>query len=408
MKKLEVGIVILLLLTSEPLPFPRFVENIVSIISYGFLFLIITRRWKRLIYIATTEIYLLILVSVAIASIFWSANPSNTAYQARLLLRPTIFGVYLAMQYTPREQIRLLSWTIGIIMILSLASSLLFPSYGIQEINGTLAWRGIYTHKQLFGRQMGFAASLFIINIFDKRSNRWIAIIGLSLGFALILLSKSKSGLIFFLFSLVIIPIYNFNKLRKIRLLLFLILLLIFSIVSFLVTVNFEYIVVDFLGKDIELNGRLPLWTLAIEKGLEQPWLGYGYRGFWSSDVSDSVLYNSWAVLEEEFRNRTIEFHSHNGFIDLFLELGLIGILIFLLNFFFFIKRVLTLILTNRAIEYFYMLQVAGICWITNISESRLILTSNSTLWIIYVTTVLSSAIECRRVKLNHCSNVSK
>ena len=292
MKKLEVGIVILLLLTSEPLPFPRFVENIVSIISYGFLFLIITRRWKRLIYIATTEIYLLILVSVAIASIFWSANPSNTAYQARLLLRPTIFGVYLAMQYTPREQIRLLSWTIGIIMILSLASSLLFPSYGIQEINGTLAWRGIYTHKQLFGRQMGFAASLFIINIFDKRSNRWIAIIGLSLGFALILLSKSKSGLIFFLFSLVIIPIYNFNKLRKIRLLLFLILLLIFSIVSFLVTVNFEYIVVDFLGKDIELNGRLPLWTLAIEKGLEQPWLGYGYRGFWSSDVSDSVLYN--------------------------------------------------------------------------------------------------------------------
>ena len=188
----------------------------------------------------------------------------------------------------------------------------------------------------------------------------------------------------------------------------FLILLLIFSIVSFLVTVNFEYIVVDFLGKDIELNGRLPLWTLAIEKGLEQPWLGYGYRGFWSSDVSDSVLYNSWAVLEEEFRNRTIEFHSHNGFIDLFLELGLIGILIFLLNFFFFIKRVLTLILTNRAIEYFYMLQVAGICWITNISESRLILTSNSTLWIIYVTTVLSSAIECRRVKLNHCSNVSK
>ena len=408
MKKLEVGIVILLLLTSEPLPFPRFVENIVSIISYGFLFLIITRRWKRLIYIATTEIYLLILVSVAIASIFWSANPSNTAYQARLLLRPTIFGVYLAMQYTPREQIRLLSWTIGIIMILSLASSLLFPSYGIQEINGTLAWRGIYTHKQLFGRQMGFAASLFIINIFDKRSNRWIAIIGLSLGFALILLSKSKSGLIFFLFSLVIIPIYNFNKLRKIRLLLFLILLLIFSIVSFLVTVNFEYIVVDFLGKDIELNGRLPLWTLAIEKGLEQPWLGYGYRGFWSSDVSDSVLYNSWAVLEEEFRNRTIEFHSHNGFIDLFLELGLIGILIFLLNFFFFIKRVLTLILTNRAIEYFYMLQVAGICWITNISESRLILTSNSTLWIIYVTTVLSSAIEYRRVKLNHCSNVSK
>ncbi|KAB8321310.1 O-antigen ligase family protein [Tolypothrix campylonemoides VB511288] len=408
MKKLEVGIVILLLMTSEPLPFPRFVENIISIISYGFLFLIITGRWKRLIYIATAEIYLLILVSVAIASIFWSANLSNTAYQARLLLRPTLFGVYLAMQYTPREQIRLLSWTVGIIMILSLASSLLFPSYGIQEINGTLAWRGIYTHKQLFGRQMGFAVSLFIINIFDKRSNRWVAIIGLSLGFALILLSKSKSGLIIFLFSLVIIPIYNFNKLRNIRLLLFLTLLLIFSIVSFLVTVNFEYIVVDFLGKDIELNGRLPLWTLAIEKGLEQPWLGYGYRGFWSSDVSDSVLYNSWAVLEEEFRNRTIEFHSHNGFIDLFLELGLIGILIFLLNFFFLIKRVVTLILTTRAIEYFYMLQVAGICWITNISESRLILTSNSTLWIIYVTTVLSSAIEYRRVKLNHCLNASK
>lgn len=401
MKKLEVGIVILLLLVAEPLSLPRFVENIVSIISYAFLFFVFIRQWKKSIYFATTDISLLLFVTFAVASVFWSANPSNTAYQARLMLRVTLLGVYLGMQYTPREQIRLLCWTSGISMILSVATSLLFPSHGTQFINGSVAWTGIYTHKQILGRQMGFAASLFMINIFDRRSNRWIAIIGLSLAFAILLFSKSKTGLILLIFSLAILPIYKIIKQRSDRLLFLLIILFIATIFAFLVIVNFEFIVVDFLGKDIELNGRLPIWELAIEKGYEQPWLGYGYRGFWTSEASDSILYNSWAALLEEFATREIAFHAHNGLIDMFLELGLIGLFLFLLNFFYMTQRIIILLLSSRAIEYLWMLSFIGICFITNITESQIILSSTNTFWIVYVSVAISSAFDFRQMKNN-------
>lgn len=404
MKKLEVPICIILFLLCEPFPFPRLVENIVSLISYGFLFFIIIGRWKKLLYVATSDISLLLLVGVALLSVFWSANPANTANESRLMLRSTLFGVYLAMQYTPREQMRLLSWAFGISMILSLATSLLFPSYGIQVVNGHLAWQGIYTHKQIFGRQMGIALSLFLINILDRQSSRWIAIIPFGLAFTLLLLSASKTGLLLFLFSLSLIPVDKFIiKQRKYRLLLFLIFFLICGIFVFLITVNFEYIVVNLLGKDLDLNGRIPIWKLAFEKGLEQPWLGYGYRGFWSSDVSDYVIYNTWAGFEEGFQDRSIEFHAHNGLIDLFLELGILGLLLFLLNYYLLIIRILTLLLLTRNIQFLWLLQLAGMYWITNLSESRIILSSTNTLWILYVLIVLSSAVEHKRMKRNNC-----
>lgn len=184
--------------------------------------------------------------------------------------------------------------------------------------------------------------------------------------------------------------------------------ILFYSILAIILSLNIEYIVVDLLGKDLAFDGRVPLWNLAIEKGLEQPWLGYGYEGFWSSpNVSDYVIYNSWAVLNEGFRNHSVQFHSHNGFIDLFLELGFIGVFIFLLNIFFSIKRIITLLISTRGVEFYWMLQFLGIFWIANLAEGGLVLSSRDMFWIIYVSIVISSAVEQTRINKFYFSRQS-
>jgi O-antigen ligase len=395
-KKLEIITTIALLLLTEFFPFPPLILNLVSIIIYLFLFFVIVGRGKRFFYVAIRDISLLLLFSLAVASLFWSNNPESTAYQLRFLLRSSLLGVYLAMQYSPREQISLLSWTAGISMILSLGSVVLFPSFGTTSLfDGELAWVGIYSHKQTLGRQLGLFALIFVVRFLDKTSNNLSAILGFILVSFMALQSNSKTAWLMIIFSLVIVLLYKINKQRRIRLLMFLFLSLLAIIAVSFLTANLKFIVVDLLGKNLEFNGRTPLWSLSMERGLERPWLGYGYAGFWGSPVSDYVIQNSWAASDEEFSSSATSFHAHNGYIDIFLQLGFIGLLTFLVNLFFTLKRVIILFIYTRSIEYAWMLQFIALFCLLNFSDSCILLVN--TFWVVYVSISLSSAIELKR-----------
>jgi len=79
------------------------------------------------------------------------------------------------------------------------------------------------------------------------------------------------------------------------------------------------------INKDPSLTGRTDIWILLIEIALRRPWLGYGYDAFWLEfdGPSAEVWYAaSWHPP-----------HAHNGFIDLWLTLGLVGLLLFILSF---------------------------------------------------------------------------
>lgn len=393
--KLEIISTIALILLTEFFPFPPLIVNLVSIIIYLFLFFVIFGRGKRFLYVATRDISLLLLLSLAFASLFWSNNPESTAYQLRFLLRSSLLGAYLAMQYRPREQISLLSWTAGISMFLSLGSVFLFPSFGTAVVDGKLSWLGIYSHKQTLGRQLGLFASIFVVTYLDKKNNRITAIIGFILTLFLAIKANSKTSLLMIVFSLAIVLLYKINKQGKVRLLIFLIFSLFAIAVTVLLTANLEFIVVDLLGKDLEFNGRTPLWGLSIEKGLERPWLGYGYGGFWGSQAADYVIKNSWAAFDEAVSRSATSFHSHNGYVDLFVQLGFIGFLTFIVNLFLTLKRVIILFIYSRTIEYAWMLQFIGLFCLLNFSDSCILLVN--TFWVVYVCVSLSSAIEFKR-----------
>ncbi|MBD2773262.1 O-antigen ligase family protein [Iningainema tapete] len=405
LKNLEVFSVILLLLLAEfiNIPIP---PGIINTITYGTVILLIIGRLKRFAYVATRDVSLLLLVGVAVASVLWSASLSNTVAQIRAVVRSILFGVYLAMQYTPSNQIRLLSWITGIVTILSFTLGLALPSYAISsDVNLISAWQGIFLHKQTLGRYMSFAASIFLITAFDKKSNRWFALAVLCLVFILILLSQSKTGLVAFILLLLQMPLYTIAKQKRMRALHMVFVLLLLTTVAIIFSLNLETIVVDFLGKNLEFNGRTPVWELAIEKGMERPFLGYGYNGFWTSEASDFIIMNTWYGLSEAVANRTLIFHAHNSFIDIFLQLGLIGLILVTWNLIAVIIRVVKLILITRKIEYFWMFQFIAVFLVYGMVEGGAILTTNSILWITYISIVFSSAIDYSKIKTKFASN---
>lgn len=406
LKKLEIFSVILLIFFAEAINVP-IPPNIINIITYGTVLVLIIGRLKRFAYVATRDVSLLLLVGITVASFLWSTSLSDTVAEIRAVVRSILFGVYLAMQYTPREQIRLLSWTTGIAMILSFTLGLTIPSYATMssDLYHSSEWQGIFIHKQALGRYTSFAASIFLISAFDKKSNRWFAMAGICLAFILILLSQSKTGLVAFILLLLQMPLYKIVKQNRARALYMVVVLFLLTTIAIIISINLETIVVGYLGKNLEFNGRTPVWKLAIEKGMERPFLGYGYNAFWTSEASDFVIMNTWFGLSKEVANHTLTFHAHNAFIDLFLQLGLIGMLLFFWSLIAVIYRVIKLILITRRIEYFWMFQLLAVYLVYDMVEGKTILSTNNILWLTYISIVLSSAIEYSRIKTLFASN---
>ena len=78
------------------------------------------------------------------------------------------------------------------------------------------------------------------------------------------------------------------------------------------------------VGRDLTFTGRTTIWTHAIDAGMQHSMLGAGYRAFWTPEGASYVYARIWAVIG----------NGHNGYLDVWLELGFIGLGLFLLMFF--------------------------------------------------------------------------
>ncbi len=71
------------------------------------------------------------------------------------------------------------------------------------------------------------------------------------------------------------------------------------------------------------LTGRLPLWEELWDAAAERPWLGYGYASFWNSrTIQDYSERFAWHIP-----------HGHNAYLDLALNVGVVGLAFYVLWF---------------------------------------------------------------------------
>jgi O-antigen ligase len=79
------------------------------------------------------------------------------------------------------------------------------------------------------------------------------------------------------------------------------------------------------LGRDATLSGRSRLWELALAEGLRQPLLGAGFRTFWLEEGPGGRAMGLVSWGEANIGN------GHNAYLDLWLELGLAGVMAYFL-----------------------------------------------------------------------------
>lgn len=337
---------------------------------------------------------LLLLVGIALASISWSDAPVLTALRSIALIGTTLAGLYLATRYSLKQQVRLLGVTFGIAAALSLLFALVVPSYGTARGEFQGAWIGIYSHKNIFGANMAIGFAVFLGLGRSEPRYRWASRLGAGLSLLLVLFSDSVTSLLACVAALGVLLSTGVLRHAHRRRVSYVLMGVVAITLMFLVVFYFEDLV-NALGRDPALTGRTRLWEVVLGVILDRPYVGYGYGAFWRGYEGPSG--DVWNAFGMEL------FYSHNGFLDVWLDLGLLGLGTFIVGYVVYAGRALSLLQTTRDPEALWPFVFLVGLFASNLTEGS-ILRSNTAAWILYTATVFS--VCSAKGELAECSRV--
>lgn len=276
--------------------------------------------------VAAPELALLVLI--AAASVFWTETPSNTVRKLLPLLATTSLAMMIAATMSLKSLLRNFA-VFGVFMALaSLIAVMLFTdARGAEPWPNT--WRGVFNHKNSLGAVS--AVSLIVIAPVIATANgkqRRLFTLGAVLLAFMLFMSESRTSQMIAVISLLAFGIAVMYQ-RYMRLwaaaYIGLLLLLVFSVYVLFASGAWDNLLGS-LGRKPTLSGRIPIWELVWPHVTEKIWFGYGFDGFWDA--------NSRAVIEIA-RDKSVGFlphYSHNGLIELLLDVGIFGLPLFLLH----------------------------------------------------------------------------
>jgi exopolysaccharide production protein ExoQ len=353
-------------------------QGIWSVIYLATLFLL-QRRCKGFLGALREEKLLFILVALTTVSVCWSDEPAFTFRRSVALMGTTLFGIYFARRFCLADQIRILSRVFGVVVILSLFFVAVLPHYGIANADFGYAWQGVYGHKNNLGAAMALGVVVFIFRaILDRRESlKWWVAVGF--GLALLLMAHSSTGFVACLLALsvfVISPALRWSPRRAIPF--FLGVGVIAGGAALWALNNLTY-VLSLIGRDPSFTSRTTIWMVSIVMITQHPWLGYGYNEFWPGTGTDIVA---------RFTHGFQASHAHNAILNLWLDVGLLGVVVFVLQYVKSLWAAVVAVRHTRAVEWLWPLIFLFFIAAYGLDES-VILQRNGLSWILFTAVVL-------------------
>lgn len=267
-------------------------------------------------------------------SVFWSVYWEISVYRWLILLCTIVAGGYIGLRYTVKKLIELLS-VFGIYILLLSAILVFFaPRIGIMnyyDIQG--AWKGLYWHKNHMGLISTFVNLLFLFSLVNavRSKSKQIWFWGLLYVFSLVFVVQSDSAaaliVTIVLHGMILLAIAWLKFKDKIRGSHYLIFIVSAVVASLILYFNMDHVFGVF-NRNTTLTGRVPMWAHLYNVYFSQrPFLGYGFNAFWYIESYRETMH----VLAGYPDQIVI---SDNGFIDILMNTGYIGLSLFLFFYF--------------------------------------------------------------------------
>lgn len=285
--------------------------------------------YQKTFEIIKREKFIFLFLLWSLITIFWSGYP-DVSFKRWL----QIFGTYTvcisAISYfsSSEELLRYFRIILYLYIVISFLAVFTIPGASA-NYEGEQAWRGLAPQKNLLGEIALIGA---FISAFSSKylSQKYKVIDYTMLAISVLLLIGSKSTTS--LLTLIILSFFSFKSILSNKLSISSIEKWLIS--SLLITITFVIIclflfapdlvqdIFSFLGKDLTFTGRTVIWQYMLFAFSGNLLLGVGYGGFW---VYGSPQLNGLYSLVSD-----TPIQAHNGYVDLMVETGVIGILIIL------------------------------------------------------------------------------
>ena len=359
---------------------------------FAIVFLLLFPRIKAVIRVCRENLVFVALAALAMASCLWSQFPVTSLKWSICLLANTLFAFYLYRRFRPEQQMKLMYLLGWICVVLSIVLALFFPQYGVSSVGGPGVWQGIYDNRNSCSMMtILLLSTAFFVPAFTLFANvARIAYIGLSV--FLVLMTQSATGKItltcLFAYVIAIWTIRRFSPKDRV-----IVSLLSLATGLALLAIGFSYLrqITYFLGKDPTLTGRTELWTAAMTSIMKHPILGYGYQTFWRRLQGESV-YASLA-------SGSFLGHAHNGLLEIWLELGAIGLGLFLYSAVRAFRDALSCLRAGKSPYFAWCACVVFLILVTSIDEVGGITVPNNLLWILYILACVGLSEGARRIR---------
>jgi len=286
-------------------------------ISYLGVALVLLPWYRETLLILRRNWSLALLLVLAALSSLWADTPDLVLRKSIGLVGTTLLGMALAIRVSFQEQLRMLSWLFRTLAVLTLVCVVLFPSYGVSSEG---EWMGVFGYKNALGAAMGLGLLVEWHLPTASGLSKVLKTLAMLLYAVVLLNSDSVTPGVSLVAALILVNIYKFAALR-LRVPSYAVSLVVAVLVSaglLFVSANSDR-VMGLLGRSSHLTGRTEIWALVIPFISQKPILGYGYSGFWLGASPESFVVN-------RVMRGAIEY-SHNGYLEMLLTLGAIGLL---------------------------------------------------------------------------------
>jgi exopolysaccharide production protein ExoQ len=367
------------------------VDLAVQMVIFVIVSVLLLTRLKAVVGLCSRQKLLVLIPLLAVASASWSQDPSSTLKNSVYLGINVLFAFYLYSRFSPQRLLQILLIVGSVSLVLSIALPVSMPAYGLDNAVGNNAWRGIYNTKNACAAMTTFfLAGAFYAPSLTLLGRLWRR---MYICLSLVLIFMSKSATSYILVVLLLIFVIMVKLAQRFRAsdratAIVLAILLMGSIVAAAIP-SMSQILYAF-GKSSTLTGRTSIWHSAMAAVFKRPLLGYGYMAFWqpfSGRVNSVFLENRWSVSG-----------AHNGFLEVWLSLGAIGLALILFTFVRAIRDAASCLLRGSSPSLNWFASLIFLALVLNIDESHLMV-SNDLMSMLYVIACVGLAVGAARLR---------
>jgi len=294
---------------------------------------------------------LLAFLALATVSVAWSFYPGATLLGLFVTYLTVIIGLTLAVILSWHDVLLVLGRTLRIIIGLSLLFELVvsvilrspllpfWPSPGIDysnlpdKIPKLLFWsrnelfvdggkiQGIVGNSSLLGFVALLALIVFAIQLAGKTVTRTTGVLSVAVAALVIYLTRSATITIaLVVLAAVVIAVLLLRRFETHRGRVWAGILVVVA-AGAAVMVAFPTQLLAAVGKSPDLTNRLDIWTSVITLAQQRPVFGWGWVSYWAPWVApfDTLASN----------NGVRQLHAHNAWLDMWLQLGIVGLVVF-------------------------------------------------------------------------------